>query len=206
VVVWMSGCETVGERRFPCLDGHRYEGCVGLELCSAERCWNGRRLRSSGLVRADAFDKPPRVQGYVGSGCGNCRHAVDLQVDGELRSAGGRRIGRWTICDLDLWEGPASLYNLINHRAPMKVPGPCPSFVDTPSELMRPEIVRHRQVDRERSQARRLRRRRTPSPEQPRGGSLQDTQDRLRLRQRIDRDEETQRDTRSSAAGADRAA
>lgn len=150
--------EAVIERRFPCLDGHAYSGCVGLERCPAERCWSGRRLRSPhGSRRADAFDRPLKVLRYMASDCANCRHAVDLEVQGELRSAGGRAIKRWTMCELGLWAGPASLYNLLNHRAPLKRLGHCPDFADTPPEQMRPELVRQREADRARAQARRAR-------------------------------------------------
>jgi hypothetical protein len=82
---------------------------------------------------------------------------VDLQVDGELRSAGNRPIKQWTICDLGLWAGPASLYNLLNHRAPVKRIGHCPSFQRRPPAQMRPELVQRRLDDKARSRARRAR-------------------------------------------------
>lgn len=147
-------------RPFPCLDGHRYCGCVGLSSCTAVRCWNGRRLkreREAGQVCADPFDRPLQVLRYTASDCPNCQHAVDLKVSSELRSAAGRSIDRWTICELNLWAGPASLYNLLNHRAPVKYTGHCPSFLQTPPEQMRPELARQREADRERARARRAR-------------------------------------------------
>jgi hypothetical protein len=132
---------------------------VGLACCPVERCWNGRRLHtgcSAGEpVTADAFDRPLKVLRYTASDCPNCRHAVDLEVNGELRSAGGRTIERWTICELGLWAGPASLYNLVNHRAPVKRVGRCPSFEDTPADLMRPELRSRRAADQERARRRR---------------------------------------------------
>lgn len=150
----MSG-GSAGERRFPCLDGHRYSACVGPSVCPVERCWNGRRLHVGGLVRADSFDRPLDVRRYTASDCPNCRHAVDLDVDGELRSNGGRLITRWTVCELGLWAGPASLYNLLNHRAPVKSIGHCPHFEDTPMDDMRPQLLRQREADRQRARARR---------------------------------------------------
>ncbi|MFI5267981.1 MAG: hypothetical protein ACHQ7M_11450 [Chloroflexota bacterium] len=147
---------TAGERRFPCLDGHVYAGCVGLAECCAERCWNGRRLHPAEEgVHADVYDQPLKIERYVASDCPNCAHAVDLQVGGGLRSAGGRLIARWTICELGLWAGPASLYSLLNHRAPVKHAGRCAQFVDTPPERMRPELARLRAADRTRAGARR---------------------------------------------------
>jgi hypothetical protein len=146
------------ERRFPCLDGHLYSGCMGPAKCPAERCWNGRRLRLSATeVRADAFDRPLKVLRYTASDCPNCAHAVDLRPDCEMRSPGGRLIKRWTICELGLWAGPASLYNLLNHRAPVKRIGHCPSFAERPAEQMRPELVRQREADRIRAAKRRER-------------------------------------------------
>jgi|SRR5581483_4637983 len=148
----------MSDSRFPCLDGHLYSGCVGLEACSAERCWNGRRLHTiAGAIRADAFDQPLKVVRYTASDCANCLHAVDLAVEGELRTAGphGRRVERWTMCELGLWAGPASLYSLLNHRAPVKRMGHCPEFMETPPELMRPELVKQRHADQERARARR---------------------------------------------------
>jgi hypothetical protein len=146
------------DRRFPCLDGHKYSGCLG-QACPAVRCWNGRRVRltGGGPVPADAFDRPLQVVRYTASDCPNCRHAVDLQVAGELRSPGGRAVKRWTICELGLWAGPASLYNLLNHRAPIKHLGHCPEFEDTPREQMRPELARQRQADQARARRRRER-------------------------------------------------
>jgi len=148
------------EARFPCLDNHAYHGCVGLDCCPAERCWNGRRLHAAeGAVCADAFDLPLKVVRYTASDCPNCQHAVDLRVEGEMRSAGGRLVERWTICERGRWAGPASLYNLLNHRAPVKQLGHCPSFLETPREQMRPELLRQREADRQRAQARRARKR-----------------------------------------------
>lgn len=150
--------EAAGERRFPCLNGHRYEGCVGLAGCFAERCWNGRRLRASqDGPHADGFDRPLNVLRYTASDCPNCAHAVDLHPEGELRSAGGRVITRWTVCELGLWAGPASLYNLLNHRAPVRHPGHCPDFMATPRDRMRPELLRQRAADQARARARRAR-------------------------------------------------
>jgi len=144
------------DRRFPCLDAHRYDGCVGLACCPVDRCWNGRRLHTGcGSVQADAFDRPLKVLRYTASNCPNCSHAVDLNVEGELRSAGGRLIERWTICELGLWAGPASLYNLLNHRAPVKRLGHCASFEDTPQDLMRPELAAMREADQARARRRR---------------------------------------------------
>lgn len=150
----MSG-GPAGERRFPCLDGHMYSRCVGPSACPAERCWNGRRLHAGSVIRADVFDRPLQIKRYTASDCPNCRHAVDLNVEGELRSPGGRLIKRWTTCDLGLWAAPASLYNLLNHRAPVKRSGRCPSFEDTPAEVMRPELLRQRIADRQRARANR---------------------------------------------------
>jgi hypothetical protein len=116
------------------------------------------RLSHTGQeVPVDAFDRPLRVVRYTASDCPNCVHASDLKVRGELRSTGGRPVERWTVCDLGLWAGPASLYNLLNHRAPVKRPGHCPSFEDTPPEHMRPELVRKRQGDQLRARRRRAR-------------------------------------------------
>jgi len=56
---------------------------------------------------ADAFDRPLQVVRYTASECANCAHAVDLWLDRELRSPGGRNIKRWTICELGLWAGRA---------------------------------------------------------------------------------------------------
>jgi hypothetical protein len=141
------------------LDVHRYSGCVGLACCPADRCWNGRRLHtgctSGAPVQADAFDRPLQVLRYTSSDCPNCRHAVDLEIEGQLRSAGGRLVERWTICDAGLWAGPASLYNLLNHRAPIRRLGHCPSFEDTPPEDMRPELVAKRAGDLARTRRRR---------------------------------------------------
>jgi hypothetical protein len=146
----------MSDTRFPCLDGHLYSGCVGLANCPAGRCWNGRRLQpGSGTFHADAFDQPLKVLRYTASDCANCRHAVDLRSDGEMRTPGGRRVERWTICELGLWAGPASLYNLLNHRAPVKGLGHCASFAATPPALMRPELVKQRQADRQRAKERR---------------------------------------------------
>lgn len=150
----------MSDSRFPCLDGHLYNGCVGLANCPADRCWNGRRLRPcSGTIHADAFDQPLKVVRYTASDCPNCLHAVDLAVEGELRTPAGRRVERWTICELGLWAGPASLYNLLNHRAPVERLGHCPSFAKTPRELMRPELVAQRQADKARAKAHRAKRR-----------------------------------------------
>jgi hypothetical protein len=152
--------EAAGDRRFPCLDGHTYSGCIGPASCWAERCWNGRRLTTAGgEVVADAFDRPPRVLRYMGSNCANCLHAVDLHVGGGMRSAGpgGRLVKRWTVCELGHWTGPASLYNLLNHRAPIKHVGRCPSFEKTPPEHMRPELARQKATDQARANARRAR-------------------------------------------------
>ncbi|HVA23191.1 MAG TPA: hypothetical protein VMW62_02250 [Chloroflexota bacterium] len=116
------------------------------------------RLAHAGeQVQADAFDRPLKVQGYTASDCPNCVHAVDLHVQGELRTAAGRLVKRWTLCELGLWAGPASLYNLLNHRAPVKRRGRCPSFQETPLSEMRPELVRHRQDDQARARERRAR-------------------------------------------------
>ncbi|HLG69585.1 MAG TPA: hypothetical protein VK009_04085 [Chloroflexota bacterium] len=146
------------ERTFPCLDGHRYLGCVGVASCPAERCWNGRRLKVGNReMRSDAFDRPLRVLRYTASDCANCLHAVDLRVDGEMRSPGGRLVKRWTACELGLWAGPASLYNLLNHRVPLRRPGHCLHFAETPPEQMRPELVRQRAADQARARARRAR-------------------------------------------------
>ncbi|HLY65621.1 MAG TPA: hypothetical protein VKU60_08805 [Chloroflexota bacterium] len=110
-----------------------------------------------GAVCADVYDQPLKVVRYTASDCPNCRHAVDLLAPAELRSPGGRLIKRWTICELGLWAGPASLYNLLNHRAPVTRLGHCPSFEDTPHELMRPELLHQRQADQARANARRIR-------------------------------------------------
>lgn len=148
--------EITGERRFPCLDGHRYTGCIGPEDCWAERCWNGRRLRSAGgPMRADSFDRPLKVARYTASDCANCVHAIDLHAEYGLRSHSGRMIKHWTNCELGLWAGPASLYNLVNHRVPVKHVGHCPSFDERPAEHMRPELAAKRRADRARSSARR---------------------------------------------------
>ena len=147
-----------GNRRFPCLDGHRYSACIGLAACWAERCWNGRRLRPApDGPHADSYDRPLKVLRYTASDCPTCIHAVDLQPEGELRSAGGRLITRWTVCELGLWAGPASLYNLLNHRAPVRHPGHCPDYQSTPPERMRPELRRQRIADQARARARRAR-------------------------------------------------
>jgi hypothetical protein len=58
---------------------------------------------------------------------------------------------------MGLWAGPASLYNLLNHRAPIKHLGHCPSFDPRPLERMRPELTRQREADQARSRARRAR-------------------------------------------------
>ena|SRR5438105_3366006 len=130
-----------------------------MQCCPAARCWNGRRVRTlpdtGACIQADAFDRPLKVVRYTASDCANCQHAVDLDVAGELRSAGGRLIERWAMCELGLWAGPASLYNLLNHRAPIKSLGPCPSFADTPPAQMRPELVAQRLADQERARRRR---------------------------------------------------
>jgi len=147
------------DRPFPCLDGHTYSGCLGAN-CPVERCWNGRRLRPlNGAVRADTFDRPLRVLRYTASDCANCVHAVDLHVEGEMRSAGGRRMRRSTLCELGLWAGPASLYNLLNHRVPRRYVGRCESFQARTRQQMRPELLRQREADQARSRARRDRRR-----------------------------------------------
>ena len=148
----------IDDRRFPCLDGHRYSGCVGLDSCPAERCWNGRRLRHRGPIVPDAFDRPPKPR-YTGAPCASCQHAVDVQVQGELRAASGRVIERWTMCEEGLWTGPISLYNLVSHRAPIALRGPCPSYLDTPREQLRPELVQRLTADRDRARARRAERR-----------------------------------------------
>jgi len=154
--VVVDSAVAVGERRFPCLDGHLYSGCIGPDQCSADRCWNGRRLRdATGEMRADAFDRPLQVVRYTASECANCAHAVDLWLDRELRSPGGRNIKRWTICELGLWAGPASLYNLLNHRAPIKHIGHCTRLSERPAEQMRSELVKQREADRLRAVARR---------------------------------------------------
>ncbi|HEX6512481.1 MAG TPA: hypothetical protein VF157_09300 [Chloroflexota bacterium] len=145
---------------FPCLDGHTYRGCVGAANCCAQRCWNGRRLEvASGGLRADPFDRPLKVLRYTASDCPNCLHAVDLRVDGEMRSPGGRLVKRWTTCELGLWAGPASLYNLLNHRAPVKRLGHCPRFANTPPAQMRPELVHQRAADQTRARVRRAKQR-----------------------------------------------
>jgi hypothetical protein len=147
---------STGERRFPCLDGHRYSACIGPEQCWAERCWNGRRLRlAGGRMRADVFDRPLRVVRYTASDCANCVHAVDLETEQALLSCGGRAIKRWTNCELGLWAGPASLYNLLNHRVPVKRVGHCPAFTERSRDQMRPELAAKREGDRARSRARR---------------------------------------------------
>ena len=111
------------DSRFPCLDGHLYSGCIGRQICPVDRCLNGRRVRPcDGSIRADRFDQPLKVRRYVSTECANCLHAVDLAVENPLRTPGpgGRRVERWTICELSLWAGPCTLYNLLNHRAPVK--------------------------------------------------------------------------------------
>lgn len=146
------------DRPFPCLDdSHTYTGCLGA-ACPVERCWNGRRVRPiSGRVRVDAFDRPLKVLRYTASDCPNCKHAVDLQVEGELRSPGRHVIKQWTICELGLWAGPASLYNLLNHRAPVTRVGHCASFDQQPPDQMRPELLQKRAADQARSRDRRAR-------------------------------------------------
>jgi len=146
------------DRQFPCLDdSHLYSGCLGAG-CPIDRCWTGRRLRTSGgPVRPDAYDKPLKVLRYTASECAACKHAVDLMVGAGMRSAGGRTIKRWTICDQELWASPASLYNLVHHRAPKKIVGPCPSFTATPPAQLRPEVIHKRKQDLARSRARRAR-------------------------------------------------
>ncbi|HLG70815.1 MAG TPA: hypothetical protein VK009_10365 [Chloroflexota bacterium] len=145
------------DHRFPCLDGHTYSGCLG-QACSADRCWNGRRVQFAGVrgtITVDAFDRPLKVLRYTACDCANCLHAVDLEVPRELRSPGGRLIKRWTICEMGLWAGPASLYNLLNHRVPLRHVGACASFVARPA--LRPELQRQREADQERSRQRRAR-------------------------------------------------
>ena len=147
------------------MDGHLYRGCLGRDACPVDRCWNGRRLRPcSGSIRADAFDQPLQVLRYTASDCANCLHAIDLTVDGAMRTPAGRRVDRWTICQLGLWAGPATLYNLLNHRAPVKRLGHCSSFADTPRDAMRPELVKQRLDDKIRARADRARLREQRKP------------------------------------------
>jgi hypothetical protein len=146
---------------FPCLEGHVYSGCVGVAKCPAERCWNGRRLRIvEGGLRVDAFEQPRLATGYIGGDCPNCVHAVDLDGERQLHAPGGRGCKQWTMCELGLWDRPASLYNLLNHRAPVTQAGHCPSLLKRSEEQMRPELAHKREGDRRRSLARRARLRR----------------------------------------------
>ena len=126
------------------------------------------RLSHAGeKVLADAFDRPLKVLRYTASDCPNCIHAVDLKVQGELRAAGGRLVKRWTTCELGLWAGPASLYNLLTHHAPVKRLGHCASFEGTPPDQMRPELLRKRQGDQRRARQRRARLRSAKPREAP---------------------------------------
>ena len=71
----------------------------------------------------------------------------------KLRAAAAAALA--ALCAGPLWAGPASLYNLLNHRAPIKHIGHCIRFSERPAEQMRPELVKQREADRLRAVARR---------------------------------------------------
>lgn len=164
---------------YPCVDdNHRYSGCIGVAACAAlgtAKCWDGRRL----LVQVETLGPAPREVKEVayqhGTPCASCVHAVEEPDADRPRLADGRyHDERLFTCELGRWFGLASLYQLNNHRMPLgpEAKNGCDQY--EPTAELRPELVRQREADVQRSRTRRrlLREARAQADCKPWSGTL----------------------------------
>ena len=143
-----STTSVVGQ--WPCLgELSTYRGCVGLRACAAQgtvKCWSGHYLATAG----ERLLHEIRVDRYTPAQCATCANAVDAP---EARRHSGRLTDtRLVACTAGLWTGLCSVYNLHNHRIPLKPAGdpPCPRYKPAPE--LRPELVQQRRQDAARSE------------------------------------------------------
>lgn len=139
---------------WPCVDeARRYVGCVGLAQCAAAgtvRCWSGHYLS---VARGEHILVEVQPD-YTPSQCTTCANAVDAQVARKTKSTAD---GRLVTCSAGLWTGLVSVYNLINHRVPVKAEArpPCPSYVELAPAEYRDELKAKRAYEAERQRAKR---------------------------------------------------
>ncbi len=155
---------------FPCLEGGRYSGCLGLN-CPLETCWTGaatvsfadrmHRMREESRVSATLY-----VPGAPCHGCSYLRE--DVASACKPRAAGPRRVQheagdtppapgepvmpRRITCAQGLWAHPISLASFVTRRIPMRDqddPRHCPCFA--PRAAPHPSVVAHLQRRRERT-------------------------------------------------------
>ncbi|MDQ2829124.1 MAG: hypothetical protein M3Y74_08740 [Chloroflexota bacterium] len=155
---------------FPCLEGARYSGCLGLD-CPLETCWTGaatvsfadrmHRMREESRVSATLY-----VPGAPCHGCSYLRE--DMAPAYKPRAGGPRRIQhgaedtppasgepvmpRRITCAQGLWAHPISLASFVTRRIPMRDqddPRHCPCFA--PRAAPHPSVVAHLQRRRERT-------------------------------------------------------
>jgi hypothetical protein len=160
---------------FPCLEGGRYSGCLGLD-CPLETCWTGaatvsfanrmHRMREESRVSTTLY-----VPGAPCHGCSYLRE--DVAPTPKLRTDGTRRIRhgatgnekedepaipgepvtrRRITCAQGLWAHPISLASFVTRRIPMRDqdnPRHCPCFA--PRAAPHPSVVAHLQRRRDRT-------------------------------------------------------
>ncbi|MCA1597844.1 MAG: hypothetical protein LC769_02280 [Chloroflexi bacterium] len=160
---------------FPCLDGARYSGCLGL-ACPLETCWTGAATVSS-ADRMHRMREESRVSAtlYVpGAPCHGCSYLrEDVAPPCKPRADGTRRVRhgatgdekedepavpgepaarRRITCAQGLWAYPISLASFVTRRIPMRDqddPRHCPCFA--PRAAPHPSVVAHLQRRRERT-------------------------------------------------------
>jgi len=160
-------------RLFPCLEGGRYTGCLGM-ACPLETCWTGAATISfAHKVREGAGTRVSTALYLPGAPCHTCARLhedvaparppsgrrppgraeqPDAGVEDEETSAPSRRI----TCARGLWAHSISLASFVTGRIPMRdqdAPEQCPGFVERAAP--HPAVAAHLQRRRERT--RRLR-------------------------------------------------
>ena len=166
--------ESGASASFPCLEGGRYSGCLGLN-CPLETCWTGAATVSF-ADRMHRMREESRVSTtlYVpGAPCHGCSHLREDVVPAYKPWAGGTRrlchgtggdkgalapafgepaTRRRITCAQGLWAHPISLASFVTKRIPMRDqdnPRHCPCFA--PRSAPHPSVVAHLQRRRERT-------------------------------------------------------
>ncbi len=155
---------------FPCLEGGRYSGCLGLD-CPLETCWTGAATVSF-ADRMHRMREESRVSTtlYVpGAPCHGCSYLREDVAPAHKPRAGGTRRAqqgaedtpaapgeptapRRITCAQGLWTHPISLASFVTRRIPMRDqddPRHCPCFA--PRAAPHPSVVAHLQRRRERT-------------------------------------------------------
>jgi hypothetical protein len=152
--------------RFPCMDiRNQYTRCIGRNACVAlgtKRCWDGSLLTVGPLVNVSAAprmeESPRRQYQRSATNCATCANTIEVKEAARPQLPRVRYAdNRLFACTRGMWTGLCSMYNLNNHRAPLKdaALGGCPEYVPVPEDQLRPELIQQWNAHRERARTRR---------------------------------------------------